>query len=929
MADIRLRIEVNPNAETETLGDIINESAELSNVSFKTDSDGKYTDYSNTNKDGREMLSWANNGVLKFNSEGLLSTDGVVAGALASETDPDMFVWGAVPQNKQYSVKLTFSNATSLKDIVVYGDKTANQFPTKAIVDGTKTIYSDDYQWAINMETESDTHTIEFVEWNRANYNACLTRIMVMLRYFDLDKGWIDSVESLTQSTSDPSSIQYGVLANSGSATIRDLNGELEDYIKDGIISESNIDVQLLVNGKKVQQHLTTSTSYDVNDKTLRMEFSNDIEKIAKGLFHGLSLNTNETTLYVLLGKVLEAINITIADMEFENTAFERLNTIKTKYSYLTNSSCKEALDKICQLGQLLIYKTDENKWRIEDARPRYSKAETILKIPPYLMTETPDSELLRKNKYSKTEIEYASVTYNYHDLANMSFVNYETPSFSRLKDTNTGAIYNQITDTDVVSFVDRHNANSGISYIAWDIPYETLYASYSNLRWACFKFSIEKKNQIVPIVGKSFVFSISGDSIQGLSVNNVRYTIKDTGTLSNLPITIMEDETAVKNHWFNLDVGGNIISVKQDNYNDGCVVESESNYTFYILTTIMSIYNNTVDYLPYYNGQITIQMKELISETTTATQGEGDKFVSLTMNETFNNYTTCGDDDLAKAISDNILEDYKDGLKTCIVNIMPQDIFDTNGNKALKWSNGEIIKVGDLVRLDKDSNGHSLYTYLDETPIIFRVTGRKLNYSGSPTMSLELRETIPAEEYSLTFSSSDELGVSITNRNTGKEIKSGDFVARGTEIAISLSKANTVLSVSAVKINGIECQTSEDQYFAQITENSTITVEYKAVERRVAQFNPLEESEIIYNVNNDELVLFNGYMVSVWCLAGTRDFDYVGSNLIRFTIESSSGYTPSSLSATINSSILTVVDRQGDIYYVGITYNVKTIKII
>ena len=36
MADIRVRIEVNPNAESEVLGNVNNVNAEISNVSIKT-----------------------------------------------------------------------------------------------------------------------------------------------------------------------------------------------------------------------------------------------------------------------------------------------------------------------------------------------------------------------------------------------------------------------------------------------------------------------------------------------------------------------------------------------------------------------------------------------------------------------------------------------------------------------------------------------------------------------------------------------------------------------------------------------------------------------------------------------------------------------------------------------------------------------------
>ena len=170
---------------------------------------------------------------------------------------------------------MTFTNATSLKDIVIYGDTEVGQFPTKAIIDGTRTIYSDDAKWEINMQAEKDTHTIEFLEWNRANYNACISNIRVMLRYFDLDRGWIDSVESLSQTTSDPSSIQYGMLANSGSANLRDIDGELKDLIVDEVIPNSNVPVELFVNGNKVQCHITTDSDYVEEDKMLNLNLEN------------------------------------------------------------------------------------------------------------------------------------------------------------------------------------------------------------------------------------------------------------------------------------------------------------------------------------------------------------------------------------------------------------------------------------------------------------------------------------------------------------------------------------------------------------------------------------------------------------------------------------------------------------------------------
>lgn len=323
MADIKLRIEVNPNAETETLGDITNKTndtgtnSNLSNTSFKASSKGVFENLPTERVNGSNGLSMASDDgsdaydFIFNDSDELDNADGNGA-IVEDEQNPSEFIWGIVPSNKQYSVKLTFTNATSLKDIVIYGDTEVGQFPTKAIIDGTRTIYSDDAKWAINMQTEKDTHTIELLEWNRANYNACISNIRVMLRYFDLDRGWIDSVESLSQTTSDPSSIQYGVLANSGSAKLRDVDGELKDLIVDEVIPNSNVPVELFVNGNKVQCHITTDSDYVEEDKMLNLNLENRLKFLDTLKFQGAPFkrlsNQESQSAYSLLSYVLSGL---------------------------------------------------------------------------------------------------------------------------------------------------------------------------------------------------------------------------------------------------------------------------------------------------------------------------------------------------------------------------------------------------------------------------------------------------------------------------------------------------------------------------------------------------------------------------------------------------------------------------------------------
>lgn len=58
---------------------------------------------------------------------------------------------------------------------------------------------------------------------------------------------------------------------------------------------------------------------------------------------------------------------------------------------------------------------------------------------------------------------------------------------------------------------------------------------------------------------------------------------------------------------------------------------------------------------------------------------------------------------------------------------------------ETLKWDNGETLKLGDIVRVDKDNNNNANSNMFGDT--IFRVTGIHYKYDGAPTQDLELQE--------------------------------------------------------------------------------------------------------------------------------------------------------------------------------------------
>lgn len=65
-----------------------------------------------------------------------------------------------------------------------------------------------------------------------------------------LDKTKMKSIQSLSQSTADASTIYYGCLPSTGSLEIIDTNGTIKGYIEDGLIDMSSLEINIYVNDK-------------------------------------------------------------------------------------------------------------------------------------------------------------------------------------------------------------------------------------------------------------------------------------------------------------------------------------------------------------------------------------------------------------------------------------------------------------------------------------------------------------------------------------------------------------------------------------------------------------------------------------------------------------------------------------------------------
>ena len=111
-------------------------------------------------------------------------------------------------------------------------------------------------------------------------------------------------------------------------------------------------------------------------------------------------------------------------------------------------------------------------------------------------------------------------------------------------------------------------------------------------------------------------------------------------------------------------------------------------------------------------------------------------------------NGTTWLNTPMNSVVANNIFNLYGNGISTAKITVVCGDYYDENANKIKNWANGDIIQVGDIVRVDKDNLGNALWKYSDGSNIYFRVTGSSFRHVGVPLVDLELQEVKAIDQF-------------------------------------------------------------------------------------------------------------------------------------------------------------------------------------
>ena len=93
--------------------------------------------------------------------------------------------------------------------------------------------------------------------------------------------------------------------------------------------------------------------------------------------------------------------------------------------------------------------------------------------------------------------------------------------------------------------------------------------------------------------------------------------------------------------------------------------------------------------------------------------------------------------------MAENVLSDYKNGIRTMDVEMFCSDMYyDYDGKIAKDWSKGEILQKGDIIVI-KDKDNNNQFKNADGSGIIWEIVEIKIVYDGSPKLNIKLMEIL------------------------------------------------------------------------------------------------------------------------------------------------------------------------------------------
>ena len=566
-------------------------------------------------------------------------------------------------------------------------------------------------------------------------------------------KSFISSLKSVTESTSDASSINYGMLANSGSIEIQDGNGYISKMIDDGILPVSDLDVEVEVDGEAFQQHITTDSDYDTEGNTLNVSLSNFLKDFDVLKYKGYVYQNKPATLYELFIHVLNAYYqysyTDQLDTFFDSKTLDYIKNIVIEYPSIEyGKTYRQVLDELCTIAQLNMFVRSNKILKFVSARPKYASREEIKTLKWNDVVEDLKYTKTLKNKYDWVEITKTQVSdtigYNEPLISSNEITSFDGliphPDLDSLEDLNSSN-YRKIIDfgsSGYYVYIRNYYYNESFEIpIMQNNNLEQITSINTRLVESNGDGTISPKYQL------RFTKNVAtyNSSNANLVFNDSHQIIGFSGDLGQYGYvgydgTLTQTLTSRIKATYYIDGIGEI-SVPAGNYSEKVTVtKNETNNVYNVSVSILvgqKITSAHIDYaipvcpiqqevcLPesltftIYGNKRTITFSDMSANTTSSATAKTK--ANITSSKLIQIGTTYNGVEIADIIKENILHDYRNGIASGALTI-----------------NKNIVELGDLIKCPNDKR-------------VWRVVGSEFHYDGEYLFPLSVMQCLGSEE--------------------------------------------------------------------------------------------------------------------------------------------------------------------------------------
>lgn len=282
----------------------------------------------------------------------------------------------AADENGEFDTPYTLTlSGNQIKAFTIVFDDYNYQFPTQITVDG-ETYLNDDPYFTVGNLSPSDTKTIVINNWNTPNYPLRIQGIYIDLT-IEINRKNLISIDRSIFDRTDNEEPSYGIMSNDGNIEFSDTKGEIKDYAEMQLL-QSGISVEIYINNTitKTSQLIgkfdSSEWKYDNDNRSVTLKIKDDLEEWqeinipALKYIPTVSQSMTLKEIYDWLYNQTPAEYNMLPFDELSNATKNVLNNSIVRYPMLDMGTLWDGWDKLCQIAQAHIYKTNEGNTPFE-----------------------------------------------------------------------------------------------------------------------------------------------------------------------------------------------------------------------------------------------------------------------------------------------------------------------------------------------------------------------------------------------------------------------------------------------------------------------------------------------------------------------------------------------------------------------------------